>query len=124
MADIHFYSLYHRFCVMGHAWSVVILSYLCDWNSSLLAFSCVTVSLLFLGCAAYAMFKFPGFLKYAWETAASRGWKAWQWAVNIAFLFLLFAIWHMPEDILHPLSIILFLTGYAVLFIGLLRDGE
>lgn len=109
---------------MSHAWEMITLAYLCEWNSSLLAFSCVAVSLLFFGCLVYVMFKFPGFLTYAWKTATSRRWKAWQWAVNIACLFLLFAIWYLPQEILYPLSVILFLTGYAVLFIGLLRDVE
>lgn len=109
---------------MGYAWEAITLAYLCEADSTLLMSAFIAVSLLFIGCAAYAVFTFPGFTTYAWKRATSRNWNVWMWIVNIVFLVLLFTEWYLPQYIAYPLSITLFLTGYAVLFIGLLRDVE
>lgn len=122
--DTSYGRLYRRLVAMEYAWEAITLAYLCQDDSTLLMWAFIAVSLLFLGCAAYVVFKFPGFTTYAWKRATSRNWSLWMWIVNIVFLVLVFTTGYLPEYITYPLSIALFLTGYAVLFIGLVRDAE
>ena len=97
--DTSYGRLYRRLVAMEYAWEAITLAYLCQDDSTLLMWAFIAVSLLFLGCAAYVVFKFPGFTTYAWKRATSRNWSLWMWIVNIVFLVLVFTTGYLPEYI-------------------------